>query len=224
MDGSRFDAWTRRRVGFVMGGGIASVLGLAQLDLAGAKNKKKKRRRRRRKRQEQECKALRSLCAPEEHSSCCEGLECDVPYDLSGSTTQTYCCYPLDGHPCATNRDCCYPYFCDQETCIVNSNRELKANFGSIDGRDMLHRVRELPIATWNDARDDRDIRHIGPLAGDFAGLFGVGADDRHIHPVDGQGVVLAAIQGLIGEVARLRAESGGLAERIATLETARAG
>jgi hypothetical protein len=222
MDGSRFDAWTRRRVGLALGGGIASVLGLAQLDLVSAKNKKKKRRRRRRRRQEQQCKALRSLCAPEEHPSCCEGLECGVPYDLSENPTQTYCCYPLDGHPCATDRDCCYPSFCVQETCVVNSNRELKANFGSIDGRDMLRRVRELPIATWSDTRGDPAIRHIGPLAKDFAVLFGVGSDDRTIHPVDGQGVVLSAIQVLRAEVVRLGSENDALADRIAALETAR--
>jgi hypothetical protein len=83
----------------------------------------------------------------------------------------------------------------------------------------MLNRVRELPISTWNYTSDDPAVRHIGPMAQDFAALFGVGADDRHIHPLDSQGVALAAIQGLLGEVEALRAENARLAARLATLE-----
>ncbi len=52
----------------------------------------------------------------------------------------------------------------------------------------------------------------IGPSAREFREAFGVGADDGRIHPVDGVGVALAAIQGLhetlreqARELARLR-------------------
>jgi hypothetical protein len=48
--------------------------------------------------------------------------------------------------------------------------------------------VRELPITTWNYTSDTPSIRHIGPMTQDFSALFGVGADDLHIHPLDGQG------------------------------------
>jgi hypothetical protein len=99
------------------------------------------------------------------------------------------------------------------------SDRALKANFGTIDPTDMLARVRELPISTWNYTSDDASIRHVGPMAQDFAALFGVGSDDRHIHPVDGQGVALAAIQGLLVEVETLREENARLAARLDTLE-----
>ena len=99
------------------------------------------------------------------------------------------------------------------------SDRALKANFGSVDAADMLARVRELPIATWNYRHDDPAVRHIGPMAQDFAAAFGVGADDRHIHPLDGQGVALAAIQGLAAELERLHEENARLAERVAALE-----
>jgi hypothetical protein len=57
-------------------------------------------------------------------------------------------------------------------------------------------------------------------MAQDFAALFGVGADDRHIHPLDGQGVALAAIQGLGAEVARLHHANAALAARLARLES----
>jgi hypothetical protein len=95
----------------------------------------------------------------------------------------------------------------------------LKANFGSVDAADMLQRVRELPISTWNYTSDNAAVRHIGPMAQDFAATFGVGADDRHIHPIDGQGVALAAIQGIITELDALRKENARLAERITMLE-----
>src|SRR5688500_3497667 len=79
----------------------------------------------------------------------------------------------------------------------------------------MVQRVRELPISTWNYTSDDPTIRHIGPMAQDFAALFGVGADNRHIHPIDGQGVALAAIPGLAAELEALRAEDARLDLRL---------
>jgi hypothetical protein len=101
----------------------------------------------------------------------------------------------------------------------ATSDRALKANFGSVDPLDMLRRVRELPISTWNSTSDDASVRHIGPMAQDFAALFGVGADERHIHPLDGQGVALAAIQELAREIEDLQAEQMRLSARIAARE-----
>ncbi|MCI3953585.1 MAG: hypothetical protein K0R53_3085 [Burkholderiales bacterium] len=83
----------------------------------------------------------------------------------------------------------------------------------------MLERVRDLPISTWNYISDDASVRHIGPMAQDFAVLFGVGTDDRHIHPLDGQGVALASIQGLTDLVAELREENVRLVARVEILE-----
>ncbi len=83
----------------------------------------------------------------------------------------------------------------------------------------MLERVRDLPISTWNYTADDSAVRHVGPMAQDFAALFGVGADDRHIHPLDGQGVALAAIQGLLAQIDELQADNARLAARVAALE-----
>jgi hypothetical protein len=105
---------------------------------------------------------------------------------------------------------------------IPPSDRALKANFGSVDPADMLSRVRDLPISTWNYTADNPAIRHIGPMAQDFAATFGVGAGDRHIHPIDGQGVALAAIQGLALQIEELHAENTRLAMRIAEVERVR--
>ena len=104
------------------------------------------------------------------------------------------------------------------------SDRNLKTNIASIDPVDMLERVRALPITTWNYISDDVSIRHIGPMAQDFAALFAVGADDRHIHSIDGQGVALAAIQGLWSELAQVREENAHLAARLERLEDAPSG
>lgn len=43
-------------------------------------------------------------------------------------------------------------------------------------------------------------------MARDFA-AFPIGDDERHIHVVDAQGVALAAIQGLIEQLAELRSQ-----------------
>ena len=75
------------------------------------------------------------------------------------------------------------------------SDRALKEGFAPVDPRQVLARVAALPIETWSYKGDA--ARHLGPMAQDFAAAFGLGADDRHIFPLDAGGVALAAIQGL---------------------------
>jgi hypothetical protein len=77
------------------------------------------------------------------------------------------------------------------------SDRNVKANFAAIDPREVLHRLAQIPISTWNYKAQDAAIRHIGPMAQDFSAAFGVGEDDTHISTIDADGVSLAAIQGL---------------------------
>jgi uncharacterized small protein (DUF1192 family) len=235
MDGSTFDRWTRRRFGHLAGGAAAALLGSATA--ADAKKTCKKIR----------CRTLLETCQPDStKQSCCQGLNCD-PVEGQGvglrcclgrrqrcqessqccGTTiclgitglaGTRCC-GAGGQFCYETADCCSGYVCDGIACAAIGDRALKANFGSVDPADMLERVRDLPISTWNYASDDPAIRHIGPMAQDFAALFGVGADDRHIHPIDGQGVALAAVQGLAEEIAALRAENARLAARLEALD-----
>jgi hypothetical protein len=57
-------------------------------------------------------------------------------------------------------------------------------------------------------------------MAQDFTAAFGVGGDDCTIHPMDGQGVALAAIQGLADQIATLQAEQQRLLVQIAILES----
>ncbi|HZS33217.1 MAG TPA: tail fiber domain-containing protein [Methylomirabilota bacterium] len=106
------------------------------------------------------------------------------------------------------------------------SDRHAKEGFAPVDPAAVLARVAALPIETWS--YKGEPVRHLGPMAQDFAAAFGLGADDRHIHTLDAAGVALAAIQGLQrqlqaqaarvaaleGECAALRAELRAAAAR----------
>jgi hypothetical protein len=90
------------------------------------------------------------------------------------------------------------------------SDRDSKENFAPSDGRQILDRVAALPISLWNYRSQAPSVRHIGPVAQDFAAAFGVGEDEKHITTVDESGVALAAIQGLnqkLEEETKARAE-----------------
>ena len=67
----------------------------------------------------------------------------------------------------------------------------------------------------------DRRAPHIGPVPQDFRAAFGVGADDDRIHPVDGVGVSLAAIQGLYQLVQEQAREIDDLRARVERAERA---
>jgi hypothetical protein len=75
------------------------------------------------------------------------------------------------------------------------SDRNVKEGFEAVDPRAILAAVATLPIERWS--YKGEPVRHLGPMAQDFAAAFGLGADDRHIFTLDAAGVALAAIQGL---------------------------
>ena len=77
------------------------------------------------------------------------------------------------------------------------SDRNLKANFQTVNSQDVLARVSAMPIQTWNYTTQHPSIHHIGPMAQDFYAAFNVSEDDKHITTIDSEGVALAAIQGL---------------------------
>ncbi len=96
---------------------------------------------------------------------------------------------------------------------ITASDRALKHQFADVDIEALLAGVLSLAITSWSYKGDDPTVRHIGPMAQDFAAAFGVGEDDRHIHAVDADGIAFAAIQAL-------GARLGDAERQIATLET----
>jgi hypothetical protein len=75
------------------------------------------------------------------------------------------------------------------------SDRNIKEAFESVDSLAILAMVARLPIERWSYRGET--VRHLGPMAQDFAAAFGLGADDRHIFTLDAAGVALAAVQGL---------------------------
>jgi len=114
----------------------------------------------------------------------------------------------------------------------VISDRNRKEDFLSVDGEDILARLRSLPVSTWR-YRDeaDRTTLHIGPMAQDWHRAFGFTRDDHTINMSDFDGVNLAAIKALeartaelqarTAEVARLRTELDATRKRLDDLEAA---
>ena len=100
-----------------------------------------------------------------------------------------------------------------------SSDRNLKENFEPVDSQDVLDRLAELPISTWNYKTGDPDARHMGPVAQDFYAVFSLGEDDRHIAALDTGGIALAAIQGLHTKNQALEAEVSALKTENATLK-----
>ncbi|MFQ5570043.1 MAG: tail fiber domain-containing protein [Rhodothermales bacterium] len=106
------------------------------------------------------------------------------------------------------------------------SSALLKENFVPVEGLDVLNRLATLPISTWNYKTDDATIRHMGPMAQDFYAAFGLGKDDRHIAPLDANGVALAALQAMHAQgqaqaarIALLERQNADLLQRLHALE-----
>ena len=107
------------------------------------------------------------------------------------------------------------------------SDRNLKANFTPVDGQDVLARLAEVPITTWNSKAEDASIRHMGPVAQDFYAAFGLGGSDTSIGTLDADGVALASIQALYqlsqeqgDRIQALEDENSSLNQRLDSLET----
>lgn len=108
MDGSNFDAWTRRRFGLAAGGFAGSLLGVVHLSKADAGKRKRR------------CKRLDQGCKPQgKKRKCCtgKGLQCQ-PESLSG---RNRCCRK-GGEPCSTETasQCCSGT-CTNQQCFCKS-------------------------------------------------------------------------------------------------------
>jgi len=105
-------------------------------------------------------------------------------------------------------------------TVTPNSSRTVKHGFESVDPREVLARVANMPITTWA-YNGDPEVRHMGPMAEDFHSLFSVGANANGISVTDSAGVAFAAIQGLQQELTAKNDEIASLKQRLAALEAA---
>ena len=113
------------------------------------------------------------------------------------------------------------------------SDRNVKTAVAPADARAVLDKLVAMPVSEWSYIAQGEGVRHIGPMAQDFAAAFGVGENDTTISTVDADGVALAAIQGLNAKLeaelrqshaqnAQLQTQLEQLATRLATLEAAK--
>jgi hypothetical protein len=79
---------------------------------------------------------------------------------------------------------------------IATSSRELKTDFNTLDGKEVLNRLSEIPVMSWRYKSEDESAQHFGPVAEDFRAAFQLG-DGKTISSIDADGVAMAAIQGL---------------------------
>ncbi len=93
------------------------------------------------------------------------------------------------------------------------SDRNQKHEVVAVDVLDVLKKVAALPMSTWS-YNAEGNVRHLGPMAQDFHGAFGLGTGDTRISTIDGFGVALAAVQGLERENETLRSEVAKLRDQ----------
>ncbi len=98
------------------------------------------------------------------------------------------------------------------------SDRNAKTNIVPLDDASVLRKVASLPISRWS-YRTEHGVRHVGPMAQDFYAAFKVGEDDRHITPIDEDGVALAAVKALYRDDETLRLDNRALNGRIEALD-----
>lgn len=103
-----------------------------------------------------------------------------------------------------------------------NSDRRAKSDISPINARSILERVATLPVTEWSYRAEGTAVRHIGPMAQDFAAAFKVGQDNVHIGSVDESGVALAAIKGLYDMVKAKDVQIANLEKRLEALEKER--
>ena len=73
------------------------------------------------------------------------------------------------------------------------SDRNRKENIHPVDNYQVLNKIKEIPVSTWNYIGDNTP--HLGPMAQDFYNAFRLGVSDKSIAGLDMQGVLLAATQ-----------------------------
>ena len=77
------------------------------------------------------------------------------------------------------------------------SSRATKENFMFVNGADVLSRLRNIEVSSWNYISEGRTVRHMGPMAEDFYKAFQLGTGNTSIGLQDLTGVSLAAIKEL---------------------------
>ena len=100
------------------------------------------------------------------------------------------------------------------------SSRFSKENFRDTDGSELLAKLEQLPISSWNYRGAPKQERHLGPVAEDFRAAFGLGASERYVSVTDEAGVALASVKALQLEVKQRDERIEQLEARLHALET----
>ena len=100
-----------------------------------------------------------------------------------------------------------------------SSDVNAKEDVVSVDGKDVLECLDNVPISMWSFKASDDGARHMGPMAQDFYAAYGLGSDDKHISALDVGGVALAAIQSLNNVVKEKDAQIQALQEQNTEME-----
>lgn len=101
------------------------------------------------------------------------------------------------------------------------SDSNAKTKVTSINPREILAKLGSMPVTEW-EYKADPNRRYIGPMAQDFHAAFGLGADDKSITTLDSDGVMYAAIQGLLEELRSRDRRIEELESKSAEVETLR--
>jgi trimeric autotransporter adhesin len=99
------------------------------------------------------------------------------------------------------------------------SSRAAKENVRAVDPEEVLRKVTELEVPSWNYRSEEASVRHVGPFAQDFYRAFGLGGTDEAISTVDLGGINLLAVQALERRTTELRAENAALRSQNEELE-----
>lgn len=121
MDGTRFDAWTRRRFGMASGGALAGLLGLSLLESEAAKkhgnhkHKNKNKNKNKNKKKKKKCRKLGQSCDTSvKKKKCCNSAQlCST---VKGQGSQTFCCKQVS-QSCSDSDDCCGDNTCSNGKC-----------------------------------------------------------------------------------------------------------
>jgi hypothetical protein len=114
----------------------------------------------------------------------------------------------------------------------VVSDRNAKEGFRSIDAEDVLEKLAQVPVTSWNHiGHDPEQDRHYGPMAQDFFAAFGndgvgkVGSETR-INSSDLSGILMLAVQALekrTSDVEALKKKVSDLQARLEASERSKA-
>ncbi len=107
----------------------------------------------------------------------------------------------------------------------VVSDRNQKENFRTVDGEEVLRKIRGFNPTSWNyKGHDPKQFRHYGPMAQDFFAVFGddgVGkiGTETTINSGDMAGILMIAVQALGNENADLKTRIEYLEEKLKEMQ-----